>query len=96
MPDQTERCRHFVKSKKFVKQFGNIKLESILNEVDRNCTKRRGGPVADFTCSFDDNNGDSHEFHIEAFYTTHDLLTFCVQNKKRTTKRIILPIAVNF
>lgn len=95
-PDQKERCRHFVKSEKFEKQFGDLKLESILDEVDKNCAHRRGGPVADFKCSLDDNNGDAHEFHVEAFYNRHDLLTFCVQIKKSTTKRIILPRAINF
>ena len=95
-PDQKERCRHFVKSEKFEKQFGDLKLESILDEVDKNCTPRRGGPVADFKCSLDDNNGDAHEFHVESFYNRHDLLTFCVKTKKRTTKKIILSRAVNF
>lgn len=93
---QTERCRHFVKSEKFEKQFGNLKLENILGEVDKNSRVCQGGPVADFTCSLDDNNGDAHEFHVVAFYNRHDLLTFCVQTEKRTTKRIILPIATNY
>ena len=95
-PDQKERCRHFVKSERFEKKFGNITSENILNALDNNCSLRRGGPVADFTCSLDDNNGDAHEFHIEAFYNRYDLLTFCVQTEKRTTKRIILPGIVTF
>ena len=89
--DQKERYRHFVKSEKFEMQFGHLLPEEILDELDKNCKICRGGPVANFACSFDDNNGDAHEFHIEAFNTTYDILTFCVQTKKRTTKRIILP-----
>ncbi len=88
---QPKRWRHFVRSKRFVEQFGTVTAEDVLVAVNNNAIKRRGGPVADFTLSLSDDNGVLHEFHIESFYNMHDLLTLCVQNQKCTTKRIIVP-----
>ncbi|MCK4828410.1 hypothetical protein KA005_72440, partial [bacterium] len=76
--DQPEWWRYFVRSKKFVEKFRNVKPEQVLHALDNNCDMRRGGPVADFIFSLNDDNGESHEFHAESFYNTHDILTFCV------------------
>jgi len=89
--DQPEWWRYFVRSKKFVEKFRNVKPEQVLHALDDNCNMRRGGPVADFTFSLSDDNGVSHEYHIESFYNTHDILTFCVHVGKLTSKGIIVP-----
>jgi len=89
--DQAERWRYFVRSKKFADQFRNVTPEKVLHALDNNCDMRRGGPVADFTFSLSDDNGVLHEFHVESFYNTHDILTLCVHFGKRTSKRIIVP-----
>lgn len=88
--DQPERWRYFIKSKKFIKQFSNIKPEQVLTKLDDNSNIRRGGIVADFTFPLIDDNGVLHEFHAESFYNTHYLLTLCVQTRKCASKRIIL------
>ncbi len=89
--DQPERWRYFIRSKKFVEKFRNVKPEQVLHALDVNCNMRRGGPVADFNFSLSDDNGVSHEYHIESFYNTHDILTFCVHVGKRSSKCIIVP-----
>ena len=89
--DQPKRWRHFVRSNKFAEQFSTITAEDVLGAVDTHSTKRRGGPVADFTFSLNDDNGVSHEFRAESFNNTHDILTLCVQIQKCTAKRIIVP-----
>jgi hypothetical protein len=89
--DQVKRWRYFVRSKKFAEQFRNVTPQQVLHSLDSNCDMRRGGPVADFTFSLSDDNGVLHEFHVESFYNTHDILTLCVHVGKCTSKRIIVP-----
>jgi hypothetical protein len=89
--NQSELYRHFVRSRKFIEQFNNVKPEQVLTELDKNLKMRRGGPVADFTFLLKDDNHVLHEFHAESFYNTHDILTFCVHVGKCTSKHIILP-----
>lgn len=86
---QQNRCRYFVGSDQFNQRFSNVKREQILAILDRNIEMRRGGPVADFCFMIEDDNCEQHEFHAESFYNTHDVLTFCVHIKKRTSKCII-------
>ena len=68
-----------------------MKPEQVLAALDNNVEMRRGGPVADFIFSLNDDNGVLHEFHAESFYNTHDILTFFVHVGKCTSKRIIMP-----
>jgi hypothetical protein len=88
--DQTKQWRHFVRSKMFSEQFNTVTAEDVLKAVDGNSSIRKGGPVADFTFSLNDDNGVLHEFHAESFYNRYYLLTLCVQLKKCTAKRIVM------
>ena len=92
--DQTKRWRHFVRSKMFSEQFSTVAAEDVLKAVDINSSIRTGGPVADFTFSLNDDNGVLHEFRAESFYNRYYLLTLCVQLKKCTEKRIVMPKVV--
>ncbi len=92
--DQTKQWRHFVRSKMFSEQFSTVAAEDVLKAVDSNSSIRIGGPVADFTFSLNDDNGVLHEFRAESFYNRYYLLTLCVQLKKCTEKRIVMPKVV--
>jgi len=89
--DQPERWRHFVRSKKFMEQFSNVRPSDVLVAVDANSNDHRRWQVANFIFVLNDDNGVSHEFHVESIDNTHDLLTLCVQIQKCTAKRIIVP-----
>jgi len=89
--DQPERWRHFVRSKKFMEQFSNVRPSDVLVAVDDNSNDHRRWQVANFIFVLNDDNGVSHEFHVESIDNTHDLLTLCVQIQKCTAKRIIVP-----
>ncbi len=89
--EQPKRWRHFFCSKKFAARFDAVTPDDLLNAVDANARKRRGGPVGDFRYVFEDDNCESHEFHGESFFNRYDILTLFVQVQKRTARRIVLP-----
>jgi len=47
--NQSERYRHFIRSKKFIEQFNNVTPEQVLAALDNHVKMQRGGPVADST-----------------------------------------------
>ena len=89
--DQNTRCRHFVGSRLFVRQFPGIHSEALLALVDENTIKRRGGPVGDFEFVLKDTDGESHEFRAESFFNHHYILTLIVHQRRRSSSRIVLP-----
>jgi len=89
-PDQPERWRHFVRSRKFAEQFKNVTPEQVLNALDRNCDECRRWPVADFILALHDDNGSLHEFHVESINNSYNLLTLCVQIQKCSAQHIVL------
>lgn len=80
--NQLNRWRHFVKSSKFISQFGNIHPSLVLDQINSNIIERRGGIVGDFSIYLEDINGDMHEFYGESFYNTYDVLTLIVYKKQ--------------
>jgi hypothetical protein len=84
--DQEHRCRHFIRSKLFETQFAVISRDIVLNDIDENTTKRRGGPVGEFSLCLPDVNGDLHEFYAESFFNQHYVLTLIVHNKPMRCK----------
>jgi hypothetical protein len=90
-PDQDTRSRHYVASSLFAQRLSRIGPEALVTLVDRYSQQRRGGPVADFVCPLEDDNGDAHEFHAESFYNGHYILTLFVEVPNRQARRIIVP-----
>jgi hypothetical protein len=88
--DQLNRCRHFVPSKLFAVKYSNVCPLHLIDHVDSNAVKKRGGPVADFTFSLSDDNGVSHEFRAETFYNGHYLQTLFVEIGKLTATGVLL------
>jgi len=84
--DQEHRCRHFIRSKLFETQFAVISRDIVLNDIDENTTKRRGGPVGEFSLCLPDVNSDLHEFYAESFFNQHYILTLIVYNKQMRCK----------
>jgi hypothetical protein len=81
--DQEHRCRHFIRSKLFETQFAVISRDIVLNDIDENTTKRRGGPVGEFSLCLPDVNSDLHEFYAKSFFNRYYVLTLIVHNKQR-------------
>lgn len=84
--DQEHRCRHFIRSKLFETQFAVISRDIVLNDIDENTTKHRGGPVGEFSLCLPDVNGDLHEFYAESFFNRYYVLTLIVHNKQMRCK----------
>lgn len=84
--DQEHRVRHFIKSGQFEMRFASVSDDLVLNQIDDNTIKRRGGPVGEFEMCFPDINGDLHEFYAESFYNQHYVLTLIVHHKKMHCK----------
>ncbi len=83
---QEHRCRHFIRSKLFETQFAVISRDIVLNDIDENTTKHRGGPVGEFSLCLPDVNGDLHEFYVESFFNRYYVLTLIVHNKQMRCK----------
>ncbi len=86
LDDQEHRCRHFIRSKLFETQFAVISRDIVLNDIDENTTKRRVGPVGEFSLCLPDVNGDLHEFYAESFFNRYYVLTLIVHNKQMRCK----------
>ena len=84
--DQEHRCRHFIRSKLFETQFAVISRDIVFNDIDENTTKRRGGPVGEFSLCLPDVNGDLHEFYAESLFNRYYVLTLIVHNKQMRCK----------
>lgn len=80
--DQEDRCRHFVRSKSFGLTFAAISSQLLLDQIDDNTYKRKGGPVGDFSFSLPDLNGELQEFYAESFYNRHYILSLLVYQGK--------------
>lgn len=89
--DQPKRWRYFVGSKQFHERFGNATAEDVLSEVDGNVLESRSGLVGDFTSCLTDVNGERHEFRLESFYNTYDILTLLVHKRRLDAERIVVP-----
>jgi len=89
--DQLFRWRHFVRSPRFEDGFGNVSPDEVLNAIDSNTHRARGGPVGSFSLSLTDINGVSHEFFSESFFNGYYIQTLIVHLRKRGTTRIVLP-----
>lgn len=88
--DQLNRCRHFASSQLFSLRYSGVSSLQLIDHVDSNAVKKRGGPVADFTFSLSDDNGVNHEFRAETFYNGHYLQTLFVEIAKLTSTGILL------
>ena len=88
--DQDFQWRHFVRSKSFMDKFSSVTPDIILEEINKNTIKRRGGPVGDFGFFLRDQNGEFHEFFAESFFNSHYLLNLIIHRKKITAKTVTL------
>lgn len=88
--EQAARWRHFVLSERMVSQFSAATAHDLLGAVNGNITRRRGGPVADFCYYLNDDNDVPHEFRVESFFNGYDVLTFFVELRSATAKRIVV------
>jgi hypothetical protein len=92
--DQINPWRHFVPSGAFKRQFSRVTPRDVLTRLDVQAQHRRGGPVANFTLTLDDDNNIAHEFHAESFFNTHDLVTLFTHLRQLTTTWIVAPAPI--
>jgi hypothetical protein len=87
---QSQRCRHFVKSRAFERRFSMVTPREVLIRLDGEAACRRGGLVADFTMLLDDDANAPHEFRAESFFNTHHLVTL-VSYRRPLSATIVVP-----
>ena len=80
--DQDHRCRHFLGSALFCRQFAGLSQDIVLEKIDENTRQRAGGPVGEFLVFLPDAAGTLHEFGAESFYNRHYILTLLVHRKR--------------
>jgi hypothetical protein len=74
-PDQSSRCRHFVRSSQFVASFPKLEAEHLRTMVDQRIAFRRGGPLGSFQFERTNNHGRIALLQAECFYNQHYVLT---------------------
>jgi hypothetical protein len=80
--DQVTRCRYFVRSRRFEREFPSVSPDELLQTVNRFTEKRRGGIVGEFTVSLKNAAGELFEFYGESFFNQYYLLTVFVPRTK--------------
>jgi len=80
--DQVTRCRHFIRSPRFKKEFPQVCADQLLQLVNRKTRPRKWGIAGEFTTALESVRGESREFLGEAFFSRHYLLTLLVDIKK--------------
>ena len=76
------RCRYFIPSHKFESQFSETRPQDIVDFIDANTTKRRGGPIGNGIFLLKDDNKEDHSFQWESFFNNYDILTLITHLKK--------------
>ncbi|MCA9065591.1 MAG: hypothetical protein KDA96_21130, partial [Planctomycetaceae bacterium] len=67
--------RYFVVSRSFEKRFSLITSASLFHRISQYCSLRKRGPLADDLIAVSDDNGNLHEYRIECFSNSYDVLT---------------------
>lgn len=94
--DQTDRCRHFVRSPSFDRRFSQVTVREIMTHLHLNVRRRAGGILADYGFQLDDDNGQSHEFRAQCFFNTYYLVTLIVHQRPVSHGKIIVPRSIRF
>lgn len=67
--------RYFVVSRSFEEKFSSVADTSVFRRISRCCSYRKRGPLADEVIEITDDNGNRHEYHLECFSNSYDVLT---------------------
>ena len=74
-PSQKIRCRQFVRSRRFEREFPSVSPDALVQTVNRFTRPRKGGVVGDLTVSLENGAGELTEFYGESFFNQHYSLT---------------------
>jgi len=89
--DQPERCRHFVPSPRFRREFSGVTWPEVLRKIDANTVRRSGGPLGTFVLLLCDDNGDFHQFRAESFFNSYYVLTLVVHESRWSPRSFVAP-----
>ena len=63
--------------------------------VNTHAEPQRGGSVASFPIVLTDDNDNQHEFHVETFFNTYDLLTLFVHQRRLNVRgTLVVPNSI--
>ncbi len=86
--DQITRCRHFIRSPAFEKEFPKVHPDQLLDPVNRSTRPRKWGIAGDFTFAVENVAGDQCAFFAESFFNQHYLMTLFVPQAKGNAARV--------
>jgi hypothetical protein len=85
--DQITRCRHFIRSPAFEKEFPNVHPDQLLDPVNNSTKPRKWGIAGEFMLAVKTVGGDQREFFAESFFNQHYLMTlFVAQSRGQAAK----------
>jgi hypothetical protein len=86
--DQITRCRHFMCSPAFEREFPRVHPDQLLDPVSRSTQPRKLGVVGDFTFAVENVAGDQCEFYAESFFNNYYLMTLFVAQARGKAARV--------
>jgi hypothetical protein len=85
--DQITRCRHFIRSKRFSKEFPDVSPDQLLQYVNKSTRPRKWGIAGEFMVAVQNAVGEPCEFFAESFFNQHYLMTlFVARGKTKSAK----------
>jgi hypothetical protein len=93
-PGETQECRYFIRSRRFIEQFANVTEQGAYDLLRANSLFRRGGPIANIEVVLIDDRGDKHLFQLESFYNGHEALTIFVHKGRMAVKMPVSAVAL--
>ena len=79
--DQITRCRHFIRSGQFTKEFPSVYPDELLKVVNRSTRPRKWGIAGEFTIEVENARGEKRAFFAESFFNQHYLMTLFVERR---------------
>jgi hypothetical protein len=87
--DGEEDVSYFIRSRSFLRDFGQVTEKELFDKVRTYCSFRKAGPLGGAEAVFRDVSGQEHVFQMESFGITHAVLTLAIHVKVRT---MVVPV----
>lgn len=88
--DQVTRCRHFVRSRRFEREFPEVSPDKLLQAVNESTAPRKWGIAGEFTLPLKGAAGELREFVAESFFNQHYLMTLFVARGEGESARVFV------
>ena len=87
--DPLAPCRYFVRSMSFARRFSRVNEPDAFASASRKSSWSKCGPIADDEVVLNDDEGQGHVFHLEAFHNRYDTLALFTYKRPVLTSVVV-------